>query len=178
MSECVEFANTRSDDKMKFLMYRRLCFRCMNVGHTRSRCYMKVLCKLCNSNDHATGVHNDQRRGSERPVNVNALTVGTKSVISPSVPVFVKSIDGQILETGVALDSWASANFISGDLCRSLGCRGTIRSVAISTLLSSSSRPVEVIDELEITNHVVLIFCWKICMLLKTGHLPVQTFLT
>ena len=152
VSECVKFSDAKYDDKLKFLMYRRLCFRCMSEGHTKSRCYMKVYCKRCNSKDHVTGVHNDQQRENDHPVSVNALSVGTKSVISPSVSVFVKSVSGQVLETGVALDSWASANFISRDLCRSLGCRGTIRSVAISTLLSSNSRPIEIISELEIIN--------------------------
>ena len=58
--DCMKFMLSSYNDKVEFIKSRKLCFGCLNGGHSKFICNRKKKCSICNC-DHPTCLHREQK---------------------------------------------------------------------------------------------------------------------
>ena len=74
IEECNAFQKQNLHDRRKFVLERKLCFSCYNLGHVAKNCTARRTCSICNRK-HPTLLH-DHQRCSEVYTNSTAFCEG------------------------------------------------------------------------------------------------------
>lgn len=138
---CDEFCGKSPQDRRDFARSKRLCYRCLNLGHMIKDCRSDRTCakRLCQSTSHHTLLHFETEREQDARTDnvVSACANETKALKSflDIVPVRVCH-DGNEVVTYALLDPGSSSSFCEQKLVDALNMRGhgTECKMAVETL--------------------------------------------
>ena len=145
LNDCVGFRKKSYEDRLKFVRDNKLCFGCLGAGHISADCKRRLKCSKCSKN-HPLSLHREFSKTCSSSGNVReeavsfAVRRNNCKVISPSVPVFVMGRNNNLVKTYVALDGWASDNFMSFELAEKLGLGGEEESLVLSTMSTMAKK--------------------------------------
>ena len=162
LEKCPEFKELSFRDRKRFIVEKRLCFRCLLGCHLSRDCDSKVLCKVksCKrTNTHHTLLHLDQPVKASQEVSA-ATICGTTIPVADSdnssdceetyktyldiVPVRVRCDNVEVL-TYALLDSGSSLSFCSSKLIDVLGVNenGIPTKAQLETLTTEGPKSVD-----------------------------------
>ena len=162
MEKCPEFKELSFRDGKRFIVEKRLCFRCLFGFHLSRDCDSKVLCKVKNckrTNTHHTLLHLDQPVKASQEVSA-AIISGTNIPVADRgnssdceetyktyldiVPVRVRCDNVEVL-TYALLDSGSSLSFSSSKLIDVVGVHesGIPTTTQLETLTTEGPKSVD-----------------------------------
>ena len=158
IDSCRNFLAKPLEERKRFAQTKRLCFGCLDTGHTSRLCKQRLACKEC-SRRHPTCLHGDLPTGKSfnnrdsnnkieptKPGNVlTSVThlndsTGTSGKASMIVPVWLSHYDHPDREHLVycLLDNQSDTTFVLDDTCDALDVSGPSVNLKLSTMLSEN----------------------------------------
>ncbi|KAK3702243.1 hypothetical protein QZH41_016771 [Actinostola sp. cb2023] len=146
LNVCREFSKKPTKEKVKFIIRKGLCLRCLQHGHMskENKCIKLPSCDRCSSQNHPTCLHEDkpQQGPAKESAESNCTSVckvedqqfgRDHSLI---VPVWISSTENPVVEklTYALIDSQSNATFISEGMRAALGVEGVDSHLRLSTM--------------------------------------------
>ncbi|XP_073987651.1 uncharacterized protein [Rhodnius prolixus] len=167
--ECAKLGSQDHEKKVEFVLKRRLCFGCLQLGHRSRKCSEKLRCKRCQG-EQPTILHKEYPFTTKEslaetgrgPVCARVNEIGSYRM--SVVPVKIKDSNGRSVETYAFLDSGSSVTFCSKDLALQLDPKGgsshliplKVATIHKSATLNCGLVSGLLISDLEENNHIPL----------------------
>ncbi|XP_028418117.1 uncharacterized protein LOC114544925 [Dendronephthya gigantea] len=127
--ECPTLADSTVPERLTLAKNARLCFSCLNKGHTSKECRSKKRCEK----DGCTRMHHQLLH--EEPGTMGAMSsILDRGSILPVVRVCFKAPNGRTREGNVLMDSGAGTTVIRKDFARSLGLQGKREKISLAVV--------------------------------------------
>jgi len=138
---CTDFKKKSVEDRRKFAAEKRLCFNCLNRGHTAEECRIARVCDIdgCGKK-HTRFLHPINKRPAniheeEPQVVCSATGAGKGAVVLPILPVKVRRNGNDKWNTAYALlDTASTSTFCSETLRSKLHLKGHESTVLLNTM--------------------------------------------
>jgi len=154
---CADFKKKSVDDRRKFAAEKKLCFNCLNRGHTAEECRIERVCDIDNcGRKHSRFLHPINKpgtnEGEQTQVQCNATGAGTE-VMLPIIPIWIRSAaHKEWIVTHALLDNASSATFCTENLRKKLDVKGRKCIVTVTTMHGSANKETTILDNLEVSN--------------------------
>ena len=179
LSRCEQFRKRSVEDRIKFVLDKKLCNNCLSPGHFASNCTKDKFCKVegCTTKHSSflhlkptksattNAVHLEQAGQSasssidnQHSAQSGFVSLSTQSTVIPvtslaMVPVRVR-VPGQrqVVETYAFLDNGSNTSFMTESLMNKLGSKGSSVDLSLTTLQSKNAAVKSVRTTLEISD--------------------------
>ncbi|XP_041470151.1 uncharacterized protein LOC121419759 [Lytechinus variegatus] len=150
---CNAFKQMQPEERFKLVVENKLCFNCLEKGHTSRNCQVKRVCSVpgC-KRKHTKFLHRDkmeQPRQAQEGVGEPATEKvesyatgagGNKRILLPIVPIRVyASAKDDGVEALALLDSGSTSTFCTEELAERVKAHGSASTVSVSTLDRANS---------------------------------------
>ena len=162
VAQCPSFSDSTLSERQEYVKTLRLCYSCLNKGHTSKDCRSK---RICNKSG-CTSCHHVLLHNNVTPTTTaSASSPLDKTTMLPVVRVRFRSTNGKYLEGNVLVDSGAGTTVIRKEFAKNLGLQGHRDTLKLSvvggkTIQESTSRrlkffvaPIDGGEEFEIEAH-------------------------
>ena len=153
--ECKSFEELPLKKRKELVFSKRLCFNCLNYGHSSGKCRTKLECATCKGKHH-TLLHSDKAESSKptESKDASATTLCARkgnSVYFPIVAVKVHH-NNKMLKTWAVLDQCSDASICTTKLLECLGIQGKRKPFTVNSVTGKKTTQDSVEVELNISS--------------------------
>ncbi|XP_037954463.1 uncharacterized protein LOC119684486 [Teleopsis dalmanni] len=139
---CSSFSSLPISNKRAFLNANDTCKICLSHKN-QDKCISKYTCKICNSRDHHTLLHNEhQQEKKDKSTKTKVIAVTKKDesevVLLPTAIVKGKTIRGEYKELHALIDQGSQASMISEEAVHILGLQKVKTDIKLTGLAETS----------------------------------------
>ena len=137
VNQCEKFKAMSIEERINAVTEKRLCFKCLKIGHSSRFCRNRFGCKECRRNHHTMLHKETTEKPPDKPpdkTNVTAMcAMNNNSVLFPIVAVVVRA-NGHELKTRAVLDQCSTLSLCTENLLNKLRLKGTSSPLEVDTV--------------------------------------------
>lgn len=137
--ECPVFKEKSVEDRLAIILANKRCFLCLNAGHIKDKCRLRISCRICNK-VHNTLLHKEAHQPVSETMAIAHSMSCANTCTSMLVPVYLSNRSNQEILTYAMLDTQSSVSFITKALASKLTVIDPISTqLQLSTLTSNNT---------------------------------------